>query len=445
MRVPDAPRRSLALDLLVVLLAAGLVVVSSIVGRQLLDRGVNLFLAFPPLLAEWLPHVGPGTPFAIVLAVAVVIRGPDLAARLAWRPLLITAWAAASAWTVALALVDGWQRGVVERLTSQEEYLHDVPRVVDIPLMLRIFSDHILTTELDPGQTFFWTTHVGAHPPGVFLLFVWLDRIGLGGGGAAGLVVMLVGASACAAVAVTLRALGDEALARRVLPFSVLFPGAVWVGVSADGMFAGWLAWGVALLAVGVTAEGARADLAAGAGGVVLGYAFYLSYGLALGALIPLALLLAAPCGRRIRAFAIATLGVVIVVGAFTAAGFWWFDGYRNVKLIYAASIAKDRPYPYFVWANIAAVVLALGPATVAGLRRTRLTGSGPLVLAGVAAILIADLSGMSKAEVERIWLPFGVWIVVACGLLPRAQARYWLGGQAALALLVNHLVLTVW
>jgi hypothetical protein len=136
---------------------------------------------------------------------------------------------------------------------------------------------------------------------------------------------------------------------------------------------------------------------------------------------------------------------VVIVVGAFTAAGFWWFDGYRNVKLIYAASIAKDRPYPYFVWANIAAVVLALGPATVAGLRRTRLTGSGPLVLAGVAAILIADLSGMSKAEVERIWLPFGVWIVVACGLLPRAQARYWLGGQAALALLVNHLVLTVW
>lgn len=67
------------------------------------------------------------------------------------------------------------------------------------------------------------------------------------------------------------------------------------------------------------------------------------------------------------------------------------------------------------------------------------------MILAAVAAILLADLSGLSKAEVERIWLPFAVWVVVACGLLPRTQARYWLAGQAALALLVNHLLLTVW
>lgn len=41
--------------------------------------------------------------------------------------------------------------------------------------------------------------------------------------------------------------------------------------------------------------------------------------------------------------------------------------------------------------------------------------------------------------------MPFAVWLVVACGLLPHAQARWWLGGQAALALAVNHLLLTVW
>ena len=90
-----------------------------------------------------------------------------------------------------------------------------------------------------------------------------LDRIGLGGGGAAGVVTVLVGASACAAVAVTLRALGAEDVARAALPFGVLLPGAVWVGVSADGMFAAVLAWGVALLAVGATGRGVRADDAA--------------------------------------------------------------------------------------------------------------------------------------------------------------------------------------
>ena len=112
--------------------------------------------------------------------------------------------------------------------------------------MLATFADHILT-----DQPVHWTTHVGAHPPGVFLVYVVLDRIGLGGGGAAGVVTVLVGASACAAVAVTLRALGAEDVARAALPFGVLLPGAVWVGVSADGMFAAVLAWGVALLAVG--------------------------------------------------------------------------------------------------------------------------------------------------------------------------------------------------
>ena len=440
-----AARGGLALDLLLVGLAAGLVTISSIVGWMLLDGGANLVLPFPPLLARWLPHVGPGTPVAIAVALAVITWGPDLAARLAWRPLLLAAWAAASAWTVALALVDGWQRGIVERLTSTEEYLHDVGLVPDIPMMLRVFSDHILSTEIDPGQTFAWTTHVAAHPPGAFLLFVGLDRIGLGSGGAAGIAVMLVGSSACAAVAVTLRTVGHEDLARRVVPFSVLFPGAVWVGVSADGMFAAWLAWGVALLAVGLTARGTRADLTAVAGGLLLGYALHLSYGLVLGGLIPLALLLAAPHERRARATTLAALGVLIVVAVFTAAGFWWFDGYGKVRLIYAASIAQDRPYAYFVWANLGAALLALGPAVVAGLRRVRPAGPGLLILAALASILLADLSGLSKAEVERIWLPFLGWLVVACGLLPRAQARWWLIAQAALALAVNHLLLTVW
>ena len=246
-QVDAAGRRSaLRADLAAVTAGALLVVAAAAVGRMLLAQGVNLLLPFPPLLAQWLPHAGPGTPVAVVVAVAVVAWGPALAAALPWPRLLAAAWAAAVVWTLGLALVDGWQRGVVERLSSGEEYLHDVPRVDDVAGILATFADHILT-----NQAVHWTTHVGAHPPGVLLFYVALDRLGLGGGGPAGVVTVLVGASACVAVAVALRALGVEDVARRALPFGVLLPGAVWVGVSADGMFAAVLAWGVALLAVG--------------------------------------------------------------------------------------------------------------------------------------------------------------------------------------------------
>jgi hypothetical protein len=119
------------------------------------------------------------------------------------------------------------------------------------------------------------------------------------------------------------------------------------------------------------------------------------------------------------------------------------------VRVIYALSIAAGRPYTYFVWANLAAVSFAVGPAVYAGVRRAVVApdalprAAALLTAAGLAAMLAADLTGLSKAEVERIWLPFAVWLVVPCALLPRPRA--WLAAQAALALAVNHLLLTVW
>lgn len=461
----DEPRRALRRDLSAVGAGAVLVLVAALVGQHLVRAGQDIILGFPPLLAAWAPHIGPGTPFALIIAGLVVAYGPALAQRLPWRPLLLVSWAAATVWTSALAMVDGWQDGVVARLTSDQEYLSDVGKVTDIPAMLATFTDFILT-----DQPVHWATHVGAHPPGVLLLFVWLDRIGLGGGGPAGVAVIVVGASACAAVAVTLRALGSEDVARRVLPFSVLFPGAVWVGVSADGMFAAVLAWGVALLAIGTTVRaggpGRRrgacpdgADLAALAGGLLLGYCLYLSYGLVLGGVVPLAVLAASGAGtarngvtvRPWRAMLFAALGVLAVAAAFTVAGFWWFTGFEYLMVIYPDSAARNRPYEYFVWANLAALVLATGPAVLAGLRRLAAhpralpASAALLVAAGALAVLAADVSGLSKAEVERIWLPFGVWLVVSAALLPGRQARGWLAAQAGLALAVNHLLITVW
>ncbi len=424
-----------------------LVAAAAVVGVRLLERGVPLHVDAPPLGAQWLPHVGPGTVPAVLVALLVILRGPELAARLPWRPLLGVSAVTALAWTMSLALVDGWQRGVADRLTTDTEYLHDVPRVNDVSAMLRIFAERI------PGlQPESWTTHVAGHPPGALLVFVGLDRLGLPGGVPAALLCVLAGSTAGVAVAVTLRSLGAEATARAALPFAVLFPGAVWVGVSADGLFAGVLAWGVALLALGAACP--RLDVpavaASLAGGLVLGASLYLSYGLVLAGLLPLAVAITT---RRVAPLLVAGVGVVAVVAAFAAAGFWWFDGYQQVVSRYyePGEYGLERPYSYWVWADLACLAVVLGPAGVAGLRRVFAPGRGrPRVLvalcaAAALAVLAADLSGLSKAEVERIWLPFAVWLVAAAALLPARQVRWWLGAQAVVALAVNHLLLTTW
>jgi hypothetical protein len=460
-----APRPSAALDrgLGADLLAAGsaalLVAVAAVVGARLLDDGVPLHVDAPPLGAQWLPHTGPGTVPAMLIALLVVMRGPELAAWLPWRPLLALSVATSVAWTISLALIDGWQRGVVDRLTTPTEYLHDVPRVSDVGAMLRTFAEHI--QGLQPGS---WTAHVAGHPPGALLVFVGLDRLGLPGGAPAAMLCMLVGSSAAVAVAVTLRALGALAAARAALPFGVLWPGAIWVGVSADGLFAGVLAWAIALLAVGAARD--RLDLpavvASATGGLLFGAALFLSYGLALAGLLPLAVAIAA---RRMVPLLVAGAAVAAVVAAFAAAGFWWLEGYQQLVIRYyqPGEYGLLRPYDYWVWADLACLAVVLGPAGVAGLRRAFAPGrlaavkdvphrgwgllKSPQLVCGAAAIavLIADLCGLSKAEVERIWLPFAMWLLAGTGWLPARQARWWLAAQAVLALGVNHLLLTTW
>jgi hypothetical protein len=456
---PAAVNGGTRADLVAAGTAALLVAVAAVVGVRLLDDGVPLHVDAPPLGAQWLPHTGPGTVPAVFIALVVVIRAPELAARLPWRSLLGISAVAALAWTISLALIDGWQRGVADRLTTDTEYLYDVPRVPDIGVMLRTFADRIAGVRPEA-----WTVHVAGHPPGALLVFLGLDRIGLSGGVPAALLCVLVGSTAGVAVAVALRALDAEATARAALPFAVVFPGAIWVGVSADGLFAGVLAWAVALLALGAARP--RLDTPAVAvsvaGGLLLGFALFLSYGLVLAGLLPLAV---AIITRRIVPLLVAGAAVAVVVAAFAAAGFWWLDGYQQLVIRYyqPGAYGLVRPYGYWLWADLACLAVVLGPAGVAGLRRAFAPGrlaavedtqdrggrylKSPqlLCVAAMLAVLVADLSGLSKAEVERIWLPFAVWLTAGTGLLPAQQARWWLAGQAVLALAANHLLLTTW
>ncbi|WP_369242700.1 hypothetical protein AB5J56_22130 [Streptomyces sp. R21] len=433
------------------LAAALLVLAAALVGTAVQHADGTLFVNWPPLLATWAPHVGPGTPVAIVVALVVVAYGPAVAARLPWRALLGTAWASAVVWTFGLALIDGWGRGIARKLTTRYEYLQVIDRFDDIPGTLRDFTHHILLDS--PGH---WPPHVAGHPPASTLTFVLLDRIGLGGGAWAGVWCIAVGGTACVAVLVTVRLLAGEALARRAAPFLVLAPSAVWAGTSADGYFAAVAAWALALLALAVTGHAPRT--CATAAGLLFGLTFYLSYGLTLVVVIAAAVLVLGRDGPRPRARPLPLLlcglaGLAVVPTVFTLAGFDWWEAYRLLVTRYRQGAGGVRPYGYWVWANLACTVLMTGLATAAGVRRAAVSLRAPhdphdrrlalLVVAALLALLIADLSGMSKAETERIWLPFAVWLLPAGAFL--SAPRAWLAAQAVLALLVNHLLLTGW
>ena len=445
-------------DVIAVTLAILLVVAAFVVPHLHLGIVTPLINATPerfrdfagtaPVFGWWNAHVGWGTLPAIVIGAAMVVAGQSVAARLPWRALPWATWAVSCAWAFSLAMIDGWQLGFAGRLEARHEYLRQVPTITDIPETVRTFSDRILDFQPDS-----WITHVSGHPPGALLTFVWLDRIGLSGGGWAGLLCLLVGSSAAAAIVVAVRALADEPTARLVAPFVAVAPTAIWIAVSADGYFAGVAAWGLALLALAARSAVRVPIVAAAGAGLLLGWVIFLNYGAGLIALPAVAILVSARNTRSaVRALVPAVVVALVVVGVFAAAGFWWFDGYHLVQERYWQGIALDRPFQYWVWGNLAAVVCAIGLGTVAGIGRVfdvaaikRRSGLHLVVLGALLAIACADLSMLSKAEVERIWLPFMVWLVAAAALLPARSHRWWLALNVVGALALNSFILTNW
>ena len=447
-----ARREALAVAVGVVLVAAAFVLPHLNLGvRPRLDIGPERLATHAgsaPIFGAWEIHASWGTGPAILIAMAAVVWGPALAQRLSWRALTLGTWATACAWAFALAMIDGWQRGFAGRLTTKDEYLSQVPTISDIPAMVRTFSSRIVDYQSNS-----WVTHVSGHPPGALLTFVWLDRIGLHGGAWAGLLCLLAGSSAAAAVVIAVRALADEQTARRAAPFVAVAPTAIWVAVSADGYFAGVAAWGLALLAAAVHRPVRFPALVAAGAGLLLGWSVFLSYGLVLLGLPALAVLISASDWRAVlRALGPAALTSLAVAVTFAVAGFYWFDGYTLVQQRYWQGIAKDRPFQYWGWANLACVVCAIGLGSVAGIGRVfdraairRRSGFHLLLLAMLAVIVCADLSMLSKAEVERIWLPFTIWLTAVPALLPVRSHRLWLAVNAAGALLVNTIMVTNW
>ena len=102
--------------------------------------------------------------------------------------------------------------------------------------------------------------------------------------------------------------------------------------------------------------------------------------------------------------------------------------------------MARFRPQSAFWSIDLGAFALALGPATAVALARLRNRRLWLLSGAALVAVAVADASGLSKGEAERIWLPFAPWILAASASLERdrADGRPWLALQVAACLLLQ-------
>jgi len=417
-----------------------------------------------PLHARGDLRLGPGTPAAFLLAVAAVAVAPRIA-NWPWRRLLAAVFGFGVAWMVSLAAVDGIS-GLGAVLERRGEYLVPARGIRDVGVLLR---EYISRIPLHSDEA--WPTHLAGHPPGAVLFFVLLVRLGLGSALAAGLVVIAVAATTAVAMMIAVRRLASERLARRAAPFLAAGPAAIWMAVSADAVFAAIAAWGACALAVAATCRRSAARIAWGAAsGLLFGWCVMSSYGLPLLGVLAVTILWLA---RSALPLVGAIPAALAVVGAFAVLGFPWWEAYPVLQQRYWDGIASARPGAYWTWGDLAALSFSAGPwagaaVAAAGVelagaaRRRRVAASSfspmratagtsarvavaALTAAGMLMVLAADVSQMSRAEVERIWLPFVPWLLVSSALLPARWRRVGLAGQLAFALAVQHLLWSQW
>jgi methylthioxylose transferase len=413
-----------------VALATALIATTYVWGRWLQAHGHHLFVNLPPLVGHLDPRFAIAGVVAFPVAVGAIVLGPRLAARLAWRRLLMVCFLVAVAWAASLALTEG-VGGLIRSPASPRDYLHDAPSIGSPFSFLRSYVE-----EID-----LYAVHVRAHPPGMTLIAWLLSRAGGGPAWLAALEIM-VGASAAPAVLLTMRDISGEDRARAAAPFLTVAPLAVTIASSGDAFFAGVSAWAVTLVVLSTGRHDRRGDLLAFGGGVLFGATAFLSYGLVLLAAVPIAI---ARMRRRARPLALAALGSLAVALAFLAAGFWWVAGLLATRVEYLESVARLRLYVFFLVGNLAVLAVIVGPASIAGIASPPDRATRTLVGGALVAVALADLSGMSKAETERIWLPFAVWLLAATSALPARSRRGWLAANVVLGLLLEGVVGRPW
>ena len=457
--LPAFARRRVPVGSLVAVSSATAVVVWAVVRGSAIRRNPDTKLEAAPLVGtwDWAP-TWKILPAALVGTAVFLWAGRGTSERLLRRELAFIG-ALSFAWTVALA----WSQGratMIDPVTDPTEYWARLPKLAPATEMLRVWADPLWMRNQP--------VHLKGHPPGYVLILKAMSQIGLRSPWAAAVLSWLAAASVAVGLVVIVRLCSTGDRWRRVAPFAIVAPYAVWMGTSADAVFTAFGVWGVVGVAMSSRAPARRPRWLFGVlAGAALGFAIFLSYGMALFLVVPGLVILGTPSiSLRARAQTIiaTAVGGVAVVALFALFHFWWFDGLSTTRTFYWKGSAKFRAWGYFFVANIANAVIASGPAVIAGLgavvgvgiRRARsnlrsMIGTADRVwllpVGGLLAMLGANVSQLSKGETERIWLPFFVFLVPVASFVSGTlwSRRVWIALQAGTALVLQIGLLSKW
>lgn len=408
-----------------------------VVGAVLVLGGRDIGAPLPPTLFRFRPDIGP-----LSLLAAALLAGGVLGARRLCAPTVRPLAFAAAALVLGLALrlslnaarngpVDWWIFFDPRFGEGTVEYLAALPALeFGIPLFLDRFAE---TASALP-------VHAVGHPPGLLSV---VGLLGIDTAPAFAALIIAVGVLGIPLVYLLGRELlADDRRARVATLLYVFAPSAIIYGASAaDALFAtlGTLA---ALLLV------TRRPLARlVAGPAALAFATFFSYAnLAVAAWGALVVLLREGWRPAVRVAVAAGAGIVAFYLALSALfGFDILGAIATTEDIYRVSIARLRPYWYFLLGSPVAWLLAMGlPLALYWLRAIAAREAAALALAAV--VVIAAVGGFTKAETERIWLFFvPLACVGAAAVLPQRRLVLVLGLLAAQAFLMQHLLGTVW
>jgi hypothetical protein len=280
-------------------------------------------------------------------------------------------------------------------------------------------------------------THAKGNPPGPL---VAMHLLSVTSAGSLTAVCVLVGALVSPLTYQLGRELGDERRGRQAAALAALSPSMVLFGVTSfDFVFAA-LAAAVACVLL------ARRPTVVATGCLAAGVAAFFSW-ILLAIPVWAALTVLRRDGPRAAAItgAAAVGGIILVTLALAVV--WGYDPaaiLRTTGRIYGAGAAAHRPYAFWLVGSPAAWLAMLG-APIAWLALRALARGEPAAVGLAAVVAISALAGFTKAETERIWLPYVPLACVCAAALPIRRLSLILGAMALQAVVIEVLFGTVW
>lgn len=379
-------------------------VAATLAGLGIMAGGGNLGVSTPPFVMAWRPNVNLGVLASLAVIAGALAVAPAIVSR--GRPGASTATALyALSLAVGLGVNLGHEgvRGLAAMFStgSHGTFEGHFEYLLGLPLLQHGVGYYLHNFAfLYPWMT----THIKGNPPGplVAIHLLGIDR-------APELAALAVGVGTlCAPLAYGIaRELGDEQRGRIAGILTACSPSVVLFGVSSlDYAFAG-----LGMLAAWLLVHGGRGWLATGAAVAALGTFFsWLLF------VIPAWAAVVAWRRRGLREAVTLLVACALAIAAMNGAlaiayGYDPFSALRALTSAYGAGAAKVRPYAYWVVGSPAAWAVMLGLPVIWWSLKA-LTQGDSAAIALWLMVAVASILGVTKAETERIWLPF---VPLAC------------------------------